>query len=200
MNLELPCGRWYGLVCRLSQVKICLERLWCGSWEVGFLTWFLCCRWAGSLWGVGGNPPPWGAPGCGCLALWPWDTAWAGSSAVPALALGSCRDFFVTWEVKAAGLKPGVVAAFLCTPALACPCLPGQVAGLSMDPRGSDLPCSLPAACMYILQTRYCSLCFSSIYCWRVKGLLLCLACLLEGNSVDTCMLKLVMADPHHVI
>lgn len=27
VNLELPCGRWYRLVCRLSQVKIWVKRL-----------------------------------------------------------------------------------------------------------------------------------------------------------------------------
>lgn len=76
----------------------------------------------------GGNSSPWGAPGCRCLALWPWDTVWAGDSAMPTLALGWCRDLLAMWEEKAAGLKSGVVVAF-CAPACldrrqACPWIP----------------------------------------------------------------------------
>jgi len=79
---------------------------------------------------------------------------------MPGFAFQQCRDFFATCEVKGAGLKPGVVAALLCAPALACPCLPGQATGLSMDPSGSDLSCSLLE---FKNKKCYHSLCFSSI-------------------------------------
>lgn len=71
VNLELPCGRWYGPVCRLSQVEVWLERLmWCGSWEGGFLAWMLCCRWDGSLWDMGENSSSWEPLG---VHAWPCD-------------------------------------------------------------------------------------------------------------------------------
>lgn len=53
VHLELSCSRCYGLVCRLTHVKIWLERLWCGSG--GVLTWLMCCRWAGRPWDMGGT-------------------------------------------------------------------------------------------------------------------------------------------------
>lgn len=43
----------------------------------------------------------------------------------------------------------------------------------------------------------YCSLCFGSIYCWMVKGLLLCL---FEGKSLGRCLQKYGMIEPRHVI
>lgn len=126
VTLELSCGTWYGLVCKLSQFKIWLNRLWCGSWEGAFLTCLLGCRWAGSPWNKGGDLFSCRALECRCLPLW---TARAGSLAVPTFVLGWCRDLFSAWEGKTDLLKPGVLGSSPLLHPYACMSLPAWRCG-----------------------------------------------------------------------
>lgn len=150
--------------------------------------------WKPLRYGDRGDPSPWGPLEYGCLALWLWDTEWAGSSAVLALALGWCRDYFTIWAVKAARLKAGVVAALLCVPACTdrwhtCSCIPVILICPAL--------CLLHVCLLFKKVITADVLVASGVGEWR--------ACLFVWHTslkvtVDTCLLQLVMSDPQRVV